>query len=849
MIATFFPPVIVALLNRGVFGDSTKAYSPKTQHTGGPDGMGGWRDYEYKEYGTGPPQDKNANASFYHAFDLLIVIKITLAVIFIYSVQYTLNRATGFKSNGKITITVTKGGTNFGQLGGSGPVTININSVGSSIKKYIDSNKPPDPSNLQPITNTSDPLNKGTKLYIEVTGRISNTNIPGSEVTIKATLDVNSAGTLGTSLELAGNTSNDPSSTGLRGSITPQDGGTSVTISNGGSITLKEKSLEALLSLTQNAVTLTGSATGFKSSASITVTRTSGTADFKKLDVGSTGLKITITGGSIKRYDENNQLTDLQTDTNLTVDTQLVLEANGTITEPQTAKDTNVELRGTIVVTSDGVAIGDSALEFAGGPNRGGVSGSLALTNGVKITGSDSKIEITPAAYSIIKGASDTTSSSFTIGSADPRDPTQAKAGDLATEYYFKKYWHLLPTEKYDPTDLPDGTSISPALMVLLIATIFPPMIVVILQIVDKKSGFNATKHSPKFYKGWGEHSLRYWHFVDVLIVIKISLAAIFIYSLHYIESDNKADGDLTLTPNTTGNYNTNTITLTITGATYKTGDDSTEKILGLSSSSSNTNNLLLTSDGDITGGKTHNLNRGNLRLKLTAADSSFNNKTYNVSLKIESDITLGTGCSGCKLKTTPVPVSLGTYSITTSGTSYTGTPEDSTDYHGQHQSDNCCYFGNQNTWSTEDNRYGWHSFTILIPIKILLPSILYVYFIIEILWTVAYGYYSNTQKTVITYPKDKAITGTVTIKTFKDGKCDETAPTTLDLTGAKATIDRPKGGKGPTLTITTITYYHISLIALTLITKNPKLRVYTKTLIYTLNTYSRYIPTNIPII
>ncbi|XP_954016.1 Tpr-related protein family member, putative [Theileria annulata] len=73
--------------------------------------------------------------------------------------------------------------------------------------------------------------------------------------------------------------------------------------------------------------------------------------------------------------------------------------------------------------------------------------------------------------------------------------------------------------------------------MVLLIATIFPPMIVVILQIVDKNSGYSATKHSPKYYGGWEEHSLRYWHIIDVLIVVKISLAAIFIYSLHYRES------------------------------------------------------------------------------------------------------------------------------------------------------------------------------------------------------------------------------------------------------------------------------------------------------------------------
>ncbi|XP_953120.1 Tpr-related protein family member, putative [Theileria annulata] len=65
--------------------------------------------------------------------------------------------------------------------------------------------------------------------------------------------------------------------------------------------------------------------------------------------------------------------------------------------------------------------------------------------------------------------------------------------------------------------------------MVLLVATIFPPMIVVILQKVAKS-------HSPKAYGGWKDN-LQFWHIVDVLIVIKITLATIFIYSLHYKES------------------------------------------------------------------------------------------------------------------------------------------------------------------------------------------------------------------------------------------------------------------------------------------------------------------------
>uniref|UniRef100_A0A3B0MND1 Theileria-specific sub-telomeric protein, putative n=1 Tax=Theileria annulata TaxID=5874 RepID=A0A3B0MND1_THEAN len=73
--------------------------------------------------------------------------------------------------------------------------------------------------------------------------------------------------------------------------------------------------------------------------------------------------------------------------------------------------------------------------------------------------------------------------------------------------------------------------------MVLLIATIFPPMIVVILQITDKDTGFGGWKNSPKAYGGWEKHNLFYWHWVDVLIVIKITLATIFIYSLHYRDS------------------------------------------------------------------------------------------------------------------------------------------------------------------------------------------------------------------------------------------------------------------------------------------------------------------------
>uniref|UniRef100_A0A3B0MYI9 Theileria-specific sub-telomeric protein, putative n=1 Tax=Theileria annulata TaxID=5874 RepID=A0A3B0MYI9_THEAN len=68
LIATFFPPVIVAMLIRYL-----KEYSPKTQHTGGDGGFTGWT---------------TAGPVFYHAFDILLIIKISLAIIFIYSLHY-----------------------------------------------------------------------------------------------------------------------------------------------------------------------------------------------------------------------------------------------------------------------------------------------------------------------------------------------------------------------------------------------------------------------------------------------------------------------------------------------------------------------------------------------------------------------------------------------------------------------------------------------------------------------------------------------------------------------------------------------------------------------------------------
>ncbi|XP_953933.1 Tpr-related protein family member, putative [Theileria annulata] len=75
LIATFFPPVIVALLQRF---PSTKKYSPKATYVY-PDGMGGWRPYQ---------SDGTVHNWFWHLFDILIVIKILLAAIFIYSLHY-----------------------------------------------------------------------------------------------------------------------------------------------------------------------------------------------------------------------------------------------------------------------------------------------------------------------------------------------------------------------------------------------------------------------------------------------------------------------------------------------------------------------------------------------------------------------------------------------------------------------------------------------------------------------------------------------------------------------------------------------------------------------------------------
>uniref|UniRef100_A0A3B0MUZ8 Theileria-specific sub-telomeric protein, putative n=1 Tax=Theileria annulata TaxID=5874 RepID=A0A3B0MUZ8_THEAN len=86
LIATFFPPVIIALLQKY---PETKKYSPKTivlQHLNWK--FGGWDLYHEDDTGGQKDTSKPVHAYFYHFFDILLIIKITLAYIFIYSLHY-----------------------------------------------------------------------------------------------------------------------------------------------------------------------------------------------------------------------------------------------------------------------------------------------------------------------------------------------------------------------------------------------------------------------------------------------------------------------------------------------------------------------------------------------------------------------------------------------------------------------------------------------------------------------------------------------------------------------------------------------------------------------------------------
>uniref|UniRef100_A0A3B0NCU2 Theileria-specific sub-telomeric protein, putative n=1 Tax=Theileria annulata TaxID=5874 RepID=A0A3B0NCU2_THEAN len=96
LIATFFPPIIVATLQKV---ESTKPYSPKAKFSyhgeNNPNtGMGGWRKYYQDHNWTGGGCAKETDEHnpvynwFWHFFDLLMVIKISLAVIFICCLHY-----------------------------------------------------------------------------------------------------------------------------------------------------------------------------------------------------------------------------------------------------------------------------------------------------------------------------------------------------------------------------------------------------------------------------------------------------------------------------------------------------------------------------------------------------------------------------------------------------------------------------------------------------------------------------------------------------------------------------------------------------------------------------------------
>ncbi|XP_955183.1 uncharacterized protein TA04825 [Theileria annulata] len=85
LIATFFPPVIVALLNRGVFSPAAKARSPKTCPANDDTGMGGWREYTPASFCNG---GQPVNNSFWHAFDTLLVIKISLVAAILWTIAY-----------------------------------------------------------------------------------------------------------------------------------------------------------------------------------------------------------------------------------------------------------------------------------------------------------------------------------------------------------------------------------------------------------------------------------------------------------------------------------------------------------------------------------------------------------------------------------------------------------------------------------------------------------------------------------------------------------------------------------------------------------------------------------------
>ncbi|XP_952980.1 Tpr-related protein family member, putative [Theileria annulata] len=79
LVATIFPPVIIAMLRR-----YKPSWSP--QHNTGTFNL--WKEYEYAPDWTQPTKKETVYAYLWHLFDVLMVIKISLAALFIYSLHY-----------------------------------------------------------------------------------------------------------------------------------------------------------------------------------------------------------------------------------------------------------------------------------------------------------------------------------------------------------------------------------------------------------------------------------------------------------------------------------------------------------------------------------------------------------------------------------------------------------------------------------------------------------------------------------------------------------------------------------------------------------------------------------------
>ncbi|XP_955178.1 uncharacterized protein TA04795 [Theileria annulata] len=187
-----------------------------------------------------------------------------------------------------------------------------------------------------------------------------------------------------------------------------------------------------------NAVTLSGGAS-FNAKAAITIKGT----NFSAL---SGEVIITMSSGNINKLYGG----DLQIETPLNQDTVLKLNANGTLSGGTVRDNPNVTLKGTIVVTSNDQALGQS-LNFGGG---GGVTGTLNLDDGTG-EGSTKHVKITTGSNTITipEGAYTKTATTLKIGNPDalstPRNPDNAtgdaKEAKLANETSFTKYWQLLP--------------------------------------------------------------------------------------------------------------------------------------------------------------------------------------------------------------------------------------------------------------------------------------------------------------------------------------------------------------------------------------------------------------------